>query len=96
MKNLWKCFFRASRRVSFSYLSNNALYYKMGEGSSGGVPPDTYYSFSGHYNILFKPYATSKMELFMTKKGNSWELLLAVVTESFVLNMTAHRSKRHR
>ena len=28
------------------------------------------------------------MELFVTKNGNSWELLLTVVTESFVLNET--------
>ena len=27
------------------------------------------------------PYATSKMELFMAKNGNSWELLLTVVKE---------------
>ena len=62
----------------------------------GGVPPNTYYNFSGRYNILFKLYVTSKLELFVTKKGNTWELLLAVVAESFVLNTTAHRSKTHR
>ena len=28
------------------------------------------------------------MELFVTKNGNSWELLLTVVTESFVLDET--------
>ena len=30
----------------------------------------------------------SKMELFMAKNGNGWELLLIVVIESFVLNVT--------
>ena len=29
------------------------------------------------------------MELFVTKKSNTWEMLLTVVLESFVLNMTA-------
>ena len=28
------------------------------------------------------------MGLFVTKNGNSWELLLTVVTDSFVLNVT--------
>ena len=28
------------------------------------------------------------MELFVTKNGNSWELLLAVVSKNFVLNVT--------
>ena len=40
------------------------------------------------YNIQFKPYATSNMELFVTKKGNSWKLLLTFVTLSFILNVT--------
>ena len=39
------------------------------------------------YNIQFKPCATSTMELFGTKKGNSWKLLLTVVTESSMLNV---------
>ena len=32
--------------------------------------------------------AASKMELFVTKIGNGCKLLLAVVTENFVLNVT--------
>ena len=28
------------------------------------------------------------MELFVTNNGNSWELVLTVVAESFVLNVT--------
>ena len=39
------------------------------------------------YNIHYKPYAISKIELFMTKIGITWKLLLTVVTESFVLNV---------
>ena len=40
------------------------------------------------YNNQFKPCATSKMKLFVTKIGNSWKLLLTVVKESFALNVT--------
>ena len=29
------------------------------------------------------------MELFVTKKSNTWEMVLTVVIESFVLNMAA-------
>ena len=32
-------------------------------------------------SIQFKPYVTSKMELFVTKIGNSWKLFLTVVTQ---------------
>ena len=38
-------------------------------------------------NNLEKTYAASMMELFVTKDGNSWELLLIVVIDSFVLNV---------
>ena len=34
------------------------------------------------------PCATSKMELFLTKIGNSWKLLWTVVKETFTLNVT--------
>ena len=57
-KNLWKCIFWASRRVSFSYFPKIALDHGRG----------TFKNFRGLcYNIQFKPYATSKVELFMTK-----------------------------
>ena len=48
----------------------------------GGFPSDTFSNFCGlHYNNRFKPYATSKMEPFLTKKkSNGWKLLLAAVT----------------
>ena len=53
------------------------------------VPPNTFWNFCGsYYNIQFKPYATSKIKLFVTKIGNSWKRLLTVVTENFVLNVT--------
>ena len=29
---------------------------------------------------IFKPYVTSKMEVFWQKLGNDWKLLLTVVT----------------
>ena len=33
-----------------------------------GVYPSTFYNFCGsYYNIQFKPYAKSKMELFLQK-----------------------------
>ena len=38
--------------------------------------------------FALKPYATSKIELCVTKNDNSWELLLTVVTESLVLYVT--------
>ena len=51
--------------------------------------PDAFQNFLGScYNIQFKPYATSKMQLFQKKRGNSWKLLLTVVTENLVLNLT--------
>ena len=51
--------------------------------------PHTFQNFCGScLNIQFKPYATSKMELFVTKNNNSWELMLIVVTESSELNVT--------
>ena len=52
------------------------------------VPPHIFQLFRGScYNIHYKPYAISKIELFMTKIGITWKLLLTVVTESFVLNV---------
>ena len=80
MENLIKCIFRASRRKSFSYFPNTAF-------DCGCAPR---YLLEFLWIMLpywFKPYAASKMELFVIKKGNSWELLLTVVTESLVLNV---------
>ena len=54
-----------------------------------GLPSQYLLKFSWSCgNIQFKPYATSKMELFVTENGNSWELVLTVVTEHSVLNVT--------
>ena len=39
-------------------------------------------------HAIFKPSARSKMESLWQKLGNGWKLLLTVVTESFVLNVT--------
>ena len=50
--------------------------------------PDTFPNFCGScYKSQFKRYATSKMEL-CDRKGNSWKLLLTVVTEIFLLKVT--------
>ena len=74
VKNLWKCIFRASRRVSFSYVPNSAP-------DHGGCPRIPIRIFVNHVPIFSSsPIQTSKMELFVTKKP-SWELLLTVVTE---------------
>ena len=58
------------------------------------IPPSrplgTFYNFRGScYNIQLKLYATSKMGRWssVSKSGNCWELLLAFVTESFVLDV---------
>ena len=61
VKNLWKCIFRASKRVSFPYFPYIAL-------NHGGLSHNIFYNFCGScYNIQFKPCATSKMELFVVK-----------------------------
>ena len=88
-KKLWKCIFRASRK-EFFILSQPCT------GSWGFPPPhlhhhhlNTFQNFPGScYKIYLKPYATSRMELFVAKNSNSWELLFIVVIESFVLNVT--------
>ena len=49
--------------------------------SWGGVTPNTFKNFCGScYIIQFKPYVSSKMELFVTEIVNGWKLLLIVVT----------------
>ena len=61
VKNLRNIIFRASRRVSFPYFPKVALDVCVCLG--GGVLK-TFQSFRGLcYNIQFKLYATSKMEL---------------------------------
>ena len=63
-KNLWKCIFRASRRLSFSCFPKVAL-------NHGVIPfppaPIAFRIFVDHVTI-FKPDATSKMELFLTNR----------------------------
>ena len=61
-KIIWECIFGASRRVSFSYFPKIALDHR------GAPPLNTFQNFRGScYNIQFKPYAESEMELFVTK-----------------------------
>ena len=74
--------------------------FSQGCTRSWEVLPDTFQSFLGScYNIKFKPYATFKMKLFVTKIDNSWKTVIAccyrklflklpVVTKSFVLIVT--------
>ena len=48
---------------------------------SWGLATDSFQSFCGLcYNIQFKPYATSKMELFAKETGNGWKMSLTAVT----------------
>ena len=57
--NLWKCIFKASRRVSFLYFPKVSL-------DHWGCP-DTFKNFWGpYYNIQFKPYETLRWKI-----GNS-------------------------
>ena len=59
-KNLWRCIFGPSRKVSFSYFPMFPLDHR------GSPPLDTLQNFRGPwYDIQFKPYTTSKMELFV-------------------------------
>ena len=72
VKNLWKCIFRVSWTMSFSYLSKFALNVCMsGRVGRETDPLYTFYNFccGSCYNIQFKPYAISKMELFVTKNS---------------------------
>ena len=62
-KNLWKCIFRASRRVNFSYFHKGCT-----RSWGAGMSPDTFQNFCGLcYNSQFKHYATSMMEFFLAK-----------------------------
>ena len=85
VKNHWKCIFRGFRREFFIFSQGSTQSW----GGGWGVPPIPYNFHESCCNIQFKPYATSKMALFLTKKiGNSWKLLLTVVIDSFILNVT--------
>ena len=58
--------FRASKKMSFSYFLKVALNHEK------GCAPIPFRIFVNHANnnIQFNPYATHKMELFMTKEVN--------------------------
>ena len=62
---------------SFSYFPNFLLYH--------WGAPNTFQNFGGYVAILS---LTSKVEPFIAKNGNNWELFLTVVTGSFVSNVT--------
>ena len=62
MKNVWKCSFKAYTRVSFSNFPKVALNRGWRE-----YEPTLFTIFVDHVDIQFKPYAKSKMELFMKK-----------------------------
>ena len=49
--------------------------------TSGKTSGNEFLQIMLQYASPMLPYATSKMELFMAKNGNSWELLLTVVKE---------------
>ena len=61
VKNFWKCIFRESRRVSVN------IFLRLYSMTGGQETPQYPLNFRGCYNIQFKPYAASKMELFVTK-----------------------------
>ena len=78
-KKFWKFFFRTSRSVSLSYFSKVAL--NHWEFCFLGI---TFRRSVDHVTI----FSSNPMEHRMWSSGNSWKLLLTVVTESFVLNVT--------
>ena len=78
-KSLWKC--RALTRVSFSYFPKVAL----GHDIVGAPQYLRFLWIMWQYSIQA---LRNKMKLFFDKKVNGWKLLLTVVTESFVLNVT--------
>ena len=74
-KNLWKCIFRASRRVSF-------IFFQIVE-----VVPNTFQNFCECYNIQVKPYATPIVICSLRQEIlNGQKVLLTVVTQ--LLNPT--------
>ena len=75
-------YFSGIQRVRFLSFPNTAL------DGGGEAAPQFLLEFLQMLQYKFKPYATSKMEFFVTKNGNSWELFLTGVTESFVLIVT--------
>ena len=64
--------FRASRRVSFSYFPNTAL-------NNEGCPLIPLRIFIDHVTIFSLNPMQHLRQLFVTKNGNSWELLLTAV-----------------
>ena len=87
-KNVWKCIFRISRRVSFLYFPKVAL-------NHGRCPPPHPYLLDVHrscYNIQYKPSAISKIELFVIK--NRYHLETAVDCCYRELRLKCHGAPR--
>ena len=59
----------------------------MGGGGGGGVPPISVRIFANHVLIFSLSPMQHLRWSFVTKIGNSWKLLLTIVTESFLLNV---------
>ena len=75
MKNLWKCIFMASRRVSFSY------FLEIMEVAPPS-PTNIFQNFSGLcYNIQLKPYEHLRWSSLWQIIGNDWKVLLVFVTQ---------------
>ena len=81
-KNLWKCIFWASRRVTFFIFSQDYTQ------SWGCLPPIPFRIFVDVALFHSSPAQHLWWSSLCRKIGNGWKLLLTVVTLSFVLNVT--------
>ena len=77
VKKLWKCIFKASRRVSFSHFPKVALNHKEKMGAPQYLL-DFLWIMSQHSN---------QHGAVWQRIGNGWKLLLAIVALSFIITM---------
>ena len=77
-----KAFFGHTRECLFDIFLR--LHLIMG---GGGVPPISVRIFANHVLIFSLSPMQHLRWSFVTKIGNSWKLLLTIVTESFLLNV---------
>ena len=81
-KNLRKCIFRASSRVSFAYFPKAAL-------DHGWCHPIPFRIFVDYVTMSnWNPMQYLRCSFLWQKIRNSWKLLLTVVKENFTLNVT--------
>ena len=82
-KNLRKCIFTASSRVSFAYFPKTAL-------GHGWCPPSIPFRIFVDYVTMsnWNPMQYLRCSFLWQKIRNSWKLLLTVVKENFTLNVT--------